>query len=84
MINRIINNDEFIQYCNNNKIDYDKLIKMPRCFSKNIILFQVIDRERGELGLMDNKPAKVILKVEFKDGHFEYEASDDILTYVGI
>ncbi len=83
MINKIKGNDNFIKYCSDNGIDYDKIMRLPRCYGKDIIRFQIVNKEKGRTGLMDDTPAKVLLTVEYSNGEFIYQKSDDILDFVG-
>ena len=76
---------DFKKYCSDNGLSFDAIMKLPSYYNDTEIGFQVLeDFDRIDLGLADDKPAKVILIVKKEGDRFIYEPSDDIKDYVGV
>lgn len=84
MRNFITNNKNFIDYCQKMGVAYDKIMALPKCYTKDMIKFQILNEEKGKMGLMDNTPAKVILTIRKDGNELVFEPSEDIKKYVGV
>lgn len=52
---------EIKKYCERNKLDFDKLCGMSKCWGKDDLIFQYYDPEKGKNGLLDETPMPIVL-----------------------
>ena len=83
MIEKLKKDQQFNRFCTDKGISRNKLFNLSKTYGGDIAFFQIFDKERGKLGLMDDQPAKVILKAWYEDGVLKCELSSDYLDYVG-
>lgn len=50
-------------YCENNNLDFEKVMRSGKCYGKNIVFFQHVDPDAGKDGLHNEAPAPVVLTV---------------------
>lgn len=72
------------KYCDENNLDYDKILKSPKCGNKDALFIQHCNPEIGKLGLQNEHPAEVLLSArKEKDGTItimQYKNANRYLT----
>lgn len=77
------NNKSFEEYCCSHGLDVQKILKLPASYNSNMICFQIVKNQENRInGILNENPAKVILKVTKEGETLSFEASEDILEYV--
>ena len=82
----IDNNKDLIrEYCEKNGLDSEKVIYGACSFNKNEAYIQHVDLENGKgLGLLDETPAPVTLKIFNRGGRLEFEQTEHTATYLAM
>ena len=75
--------DDIREYCEENNLDFDKVLKAGKCYGKNVLFLQHINRTKENAGLKDETPAKVILIVRRSGGAISYEQTKYTQKYLG-
>ncbi len=74
---------EIRDYCVKNNLDFSKLKKMVRGSGQNDIIFQKYDPNEGKIGLLDETPMPVVLRVDRKpDGSLVFEQTEHTKKYL--
>ena len=55
--------NEIREYCISNDLNFDKVISAPKCWNDKILVIQHLDPTKGSQGLLNEKPAEVLLTV---------------------
>ena len=73
---------EIEKYCNDNGFSFDKAKTLPQCWGKNDIWLQYHDPSKGKLGLNDETPAPIVLKILIVDGKVLFEQTEHTKKYL--
>ena len=71
------------EYCEKNNLDFGKVLKAGKCWGKNVLFLQHIERTNEKEGLKDETPAKVILIVRRSGDEISYEQTEYTQKYLG-
>lgn len=75
---------ELIEYCNENKLQFEKIAKFPKCGNDNILAVQYHNHLLGKDGMKDNKPAEIIILAErTESGEVVITPGKNINKYLG-
>ncbi len=74
--------DEIKKYCEKNRLDFNKLEKMSKCWGKDDLIFQYHDPEKGKRGLLDETPMPVVLMVFSTVNGLVFEQTECTRTYL--
>lgn len=71
-------------YCKNCSLNYDKIIRSPKCDNKDRLFILKVDYERAKLkGLADDRPAEVLLTIlRDADGNFTVTEGENAKKYL--
>lgn len=71
-------------YCKNCSLNYDKIIRSPKCGNKDRLFILKVDYERAKLkGLADDRPAEVFLTIlRDADGNFTVTEGENAKKYL--
>ncbi len=71
------------KYCDENGIEFAKIKKFMRCGNADVLYFQYCPPGSGTLGLLDETPAEVVLKIErHKNGEYDIEEGLNLRKYL--
>lgn len=76
------NMNKLIEYCDKEGLSVDKIKKSPRCYSRDFMLIQYVDKPSNGLGLKDEEPAKILLTIRRTPAGIEFEPAEDIKEYL--
>lgn len=74
--------NEIKDYCVKNNLDFNKAKKMPKCWGKDIVALQFIDKEKGKMGLLDDTPAPAVLWIKRINGELIFEQTEYTRKYL--
>lgn len=74
--------NEIRDYCIKNNLDFEKAKKMPKSWGKDDIALQYVDDNEGELGLLDETPAPVVLWIKRINGELVFEQTEYTRKYL--
>ena len=74
--------NEIKDYCLMNNLDFEKAKKMPKSWGKNDIALQYVDDTEGELGLLDETPAPVVLWIRKSGDKLVFEQTEHTRKYL--
>lgn len=74
--------NEIRDYCIKNNLDFEKARKMPKSWGKDDIALQYVDDNEGELGLLDETPAPVVLWIKRINGELVFEQTEYTRKYL--
>lgn len=71
-------------YCKNYSLNYDKIIRSPKCGNKDRLFILKVDYERTKLkGLADDRPVEVLLTIlRDADGNFTVTERENAKIYL--
>lgn len=71
-------------YCKNCSLNYDKIIRSPKCGNKDRLFILKVDYERAKLkGLADDRPAEVLLTIlRDADGNLTVTEGENAKKYL--
>jgi len=74
---------EVEQYCADNNLLYEKIFNSPcSCDKTSIFILGEGDPERAKLGLADNVPLPVLLKIFLENGNLRFEQTEHTRRYL--
>ena len=74
--------EEIKRYFQDNNLDYSKINELGKCGNKDLMVLQYISREEGQKGLLNDKPAKVVLIIRKKGELLEFEQTEYTRIYL--
>ncbi len=74
--------DKIKTYCDNNGLDFSKIKKMIKGCGADDIIFQYHDPEKGKMGLLDETPAPVVLKISRIGNDIKFEQTEYTRQYL--
>jgi hypothetical protein len=79
------NEKEIENYCQKNKLYFEKLKYSPKCYNNEHIFFQYVDYDDNNgLGLLDETPAPVTLMIYKRDNGLEFIQTEHTAKYLGL
>ena len=86
---KIINDHqtEIEKYCKENQLDSGKILSFPKSWDRDNVFVLYHDAEKGRkelLGEISPSPATVVLKIEKKDNHLEFEQTAHTHQYLSL
>ncbi len=73
-----------IKYCKDEGLEFEKIVSLPKCGNDNALFVQYYDSEKCGKGLLNNKPAEVVIQVEKRpNGEFDILPGKNIRKYLG-
>lgn len=77
--------EEIMNYCQKNGLSSDKVFSAAWCGNNKVVFLQYVDldSERAQLGLLDDRPAPITLKIFLEDGKLRFEQTDITRKYLG-
>ena len=83
---KIINDHraEIEKYCMENQLDSHKVFSFPKAWDNELVFVQYHDSQKGQGGLLKEVPAAVVLKIEKKYNHLEFEQTEYTHKYLSI
>ncbi len=73
---------EIREYCRENGLAFSKVQKAGKCWGKDFLILQYVDKEKGRLGLMDESPAPVVLVVRRDSDGLAFEQTPNTRRYL--
>lgn len=73
---------EIKKYCDESGLDFEKVLKMPQCWSNHDIWIQYHDPEKGKKGLIDETPAPIVLKISVNNDGLSFEQTEYTRKYL--
>lgn len=74
--------DELKKYCKDNGISFDKILSLPKCYTKTEMYIQWYDKTKTGLGLKSNQPAKVLMKITKGSNGLKIDSAPDIKQFL--
>lgn len=77
--------DKIKNYCDNNGLDFSKIKKKKKMIKgcgEDDIIFQYHDPEKGKMGLLDETPAPVVLKIIRMGSNIKFEQTEYTHKYL--
>ncbi|GBU20441.1 hypothetical protein R80B4_00319 [Fibrobacteres bacterium R8-0-B4] len=75
---------EIREYCEENELSYDKLVEAGGSYTDEWLFIQYFDPEEGEMGLLDETPAPITLKIFLENGKLRFEQTEHTRKYLGV
>jgi hypothetical protein len=76
---------EVEQYCTENRLSSEKFFTSPcSCDKTSLFVLGRGDPERAKLGLADNIPLPVALKIFLENGELRFEQTEHTRKYLGV
>jgi hypothetical protein len=77
---------EIERYCRENNLSADKVFSSAHCGNKEWVALQHTDpnSERAKLGLLDNIPAPITLKIFLENGKVHFEQTEITHKYLSV
>ena len=76
--------DDIKRYCKNHSLNYKKAKNLVSCWNEDMLVLQHHDPEKGEMGLLDETPAPVVLII-FREPHgLRFEQTQYTKQYLAI
>jgi hypothetical protein len=76
--------DEIDRYCKENGLDADKVLSASGTETDEWVFLQYFDAEEGALGLLDETPADITLKIFLENGKLRFEQTEHTRKYLGV
>ncbi len=76
--------DEIRRYCKENGLAVDKVLSASGTETDEWVFLQHFDPEEGALGLLDETPADIILKIFLENGELRFEQTEHTRKYLGV
>ena len=77
------NIDALKRFCDAEGLSVDKILKSPKCYTKDFMLIQHIDRNKAREGLRCEEPAEVLLIIrKTKDNQISFSACKNAKKYL--
>ena len=64
---------EFEAFCKEENISVEKILSMPKCYSKNLMYIQNYNYKNADMGLTDNTPADILLIIKKNNNKIDFE-----------
>ena len=74
--------DDLIIYCRKNNLDYKILLNMPYGVYENTLEFYYYEEQEDSLGLLDETPMPVILKIKKRGIEILFEQTENTQKYL--
>lgn len=74
--------DRIKRYCEDNRLNYDKLDKMVKGCGSDDIIIQYHDPEKGKMGLLDETPMPVVLWIKRNGDKLVFEQTEHTHKYL--
>lgn len=74
--------EQIRDYCENNKLNFNKLEKMIKGCGSDDIIIQYHDPEKGKNGLLDETPMPVVLWIKRIDGGLVFQQTEHTRKYL--
>lgn len=75
---------EIRAYCEENGLSYDKIISSGGSYNDEWVFVQHFDPEDGALGLLDETPADITLKIFLENGNLRFEQTEHTRKHLGV
>jgi hypothetical protein len=75
--------DEIKRYCKENGLSVDKLLSSSGTETDEWVFLQHLEPEDGVLGLLDETPADITLKIFLENGKLRFEQTEHTRKYLG-
>jgi len=76
--------DEIKQYCKENGLAVDKVLSASGTETDDWVFLQQFDSEDGSLGLLDETPADITLKIFLENGKLRFEQTEHTRKFLGV
>ena len=78
--------NDIVRYCHKNNLSADKVLSSGTTETDKWVFLQHYDpnSERAKLGLLDDEPAPITLKIYLEDGKLRFEQTDITHKYLGV
>jgi len=76
--------EEINLYCKENGLATDKVLSASGTETDDWVFLQHIDQEDGALGLLDETPADITLKIYLENGKLRFEQTEHTHKYLGV
>ncbi|MCD7828519.1 MAG: hypothetical protein LUG85_08335 [Clostridiales bacterium] len=74
---------EIQNYCEQNNLDFEKVVHMPKSWGENFFAILFHDKEKGRQGLLDETPMPIVLMAHIRDGVPIFEQTEYTQKYIG-
>lgn len=76
---------DIMRYCRENNLSIDKVFSSGTSETDKWVFLQYadLDSDRAKLGLLDNEPAPITLKIYLENGKLRFEQTDLTRKYLG-
>jgi hypothetical protein len=74
---------EIKKYCEANSLSVDKVFSASSAGNKSEMILQHFDPDDGKLGLLDETPMPITLKIYFERGKLRFEQTEHTHKYLG-
>jgi hypothetical protein len=75
---------EITKYCEDNSLSVDKVFSASSAGNKSEMVLQHFDPEKGKLGLLDETPMPVTLKIYLEEKTLRFEQTEYTHKYLGV
>jgi hypothetical protein len=75
--------DEIKRYCKENGLSVDKVLSSSGTETDEWVFLQHLEPEEGALGLLDETPADITLKIFLESGKLRFEQTEHTRKYLG-